>query len=639
MKSLSKKLAALGLAVLMLLTLTALPAFAQATELDTSNNGSATELDGTYFTTLKDKNGGALADPSLTINKYVSLSNNADQPDTSQPIKGVEFKYVKVGNLYEIKYNDANTGVTRAMAYGVSNEFATAVGLTDANADYKYNDNLYFKNGDTILNAVRGKSAADLSSFLNGASVQTGTTDENGSITARLDDTNPWGLYLVVETNVANAKVKTTGNDWEAISITKTQSPFIVALPTSETDQGKTYWNATIVANVKNSTGTADVQKKIVVGDDETETDGTEIVADTDTTSIGDTVHYRLKGTIMDIPTGGQSIDKYVLTDVISAGLTPVVDDTDKVVIIDAVRVTGGDGSITSLEDDDYKVSAPTDYTVGLDTEFTDGKTFTVTMTESGTQKLTQLAQQTGGGEKAVYFYYRARVNENAVIGPNATGVANNSGNPNKVKLTYQVKNSQEMTTSFDTVTHFTFGIDVTKDFEGTAPADVSAVTFKLYSGTTGNETYYTFTEAAVGSYHTPVEVTDEANATELKLDSNKEISLKGLEEGTYYLVETATVGGYNLLKAPVEITIDAVDDGVNGYVKDTENTGGPDYMGTLTAASNIDGKISLTVVNTKGFELPSTGGAGIWMFVIGGVVVIAAGCAYFLMPRKKRQE
>ena len=123
----------------------------------------------------------------------------------------------------------------------------------------------------------------------------------------------------------------------------------MISIPTYITD-GTGYWEEQITANVKNSTDDAEVEKKIVIGDNEALTDGKESVADTDTTSIGDTVHFRLKGTVPFIPKNGNDITKYVLTDNISKGLTPVVvegEGTEKgTVKIDGVRTAGGNQAL-----------------------------------------------------------------------------------------------------------------------------------------------------------------------------------------------------------------------------------------------------------------------------------------------------
>lgn len=611
----SKRLTAIAAAILILMV-GILPVSAAESVTD------AKEMDATYFEKLESADGTPLTGtPSLTIRKYETQAGGT--ADTSKPINGVVFKYAKVGGLYQLTLDGNKT----VMAYGVTAAFAQAVGLSDE--DYTHNGYYFYKDGAKIQNATRGKTVTDLNTFLvtnaTANNVQTGKT-ENGIIQA----TQPaYGLYLVAEYDVKNA----TTQDNEPISITQRQNPFVVSLPTRNGD----YWNEEVVANVKNSTGVAEVEKKIVVGDNETLTDGTEDVADTDITSIGDTVHFRLKGTILPIPntsttTSTESIQTYILTDFISKGLTPVTGN-DGAVKIDAVRVVGSNS--VELDDGDYSVSKPVALTGeedGYTADFAGGQQFTITFTPAGVQELTEIAKSTET-TKEVYFYYSARVDTDAVIGPEAPadGVSANSGNPNKVKLDYKVSNNSEMKTTWDTVTEFTFGLDVTKQFEGTQPVSTSAVTFKLYSspdnGTT--KTYYTFT-GENGDYTKPTAVADASAATALKLNDSKQISIKGLEDGTYYVEEIATVAGYNLLKEPVKIQITAKK-GPNAFV----NPDGSDYLGTTNTSGT--GTESVTIINTQGFQLPATGGAGIWMFVLGGILVIGMGCVYFVTSKRKK--
>lgn len=55
------------------------------------------------------------------------------------------------------------------------------------------------------------------------------------------------------------------------------------------------------------------------------------------------------------------------------------------------------------------------------------------------------------------------------------------------------------------------------------------------------------------------------------------------------------------------------------------------DDNGSLTA------KVPLTVVNSKGFDLPATGGRGIALFTIAGIAIVAAaGSLLFMRKRSK---
>ena len=119
--------------------------------------------------------------------------------------------------------------------------------------------------------------------------------------------------------------------------------------------------------------------------------------------------------------------------------------------------------------------------------------------------------------------------------------------------------------------------------------------------------------------------------------DDKGKIYIRGLKPGTYKLKETKTNAGYVLLKNPVEIVITpstdankAAEDVVSAYV------GGKKV--TMTDDNGSDTAIvPLTVVNSKGFDLPATGGRGIALFTIAGIAIVAAaGSLLFMRKRSK---
>lgn len=630
-KKLWKSLLAAGTALMMSIGAASLVQ-AEPTQLITAPE----EMSAEYFKTLQGNGAPLTGKASLTIGKYINKADNSEEADTSKPIGGIAFQYGKIGNLYEIQDGDATV-----MAYGIQNKVATAAGIQNS-ADYTHGEMCFYKDSSVINQAVQEqdkKKFLDLSLDLKKA-----TTGENGQISAELAAPNPYGLYLVMETDVSGAYVMKEGKP-VPVSITGSRNPFVISIPTYITD-GTGYWEEQITANVKNSTDDAEVEKKIVIGDNEALTDGKESVADTDTTSIGDTVHFRLKGTVPFIPKNGNDITKYVLTDNISKGLTPVVvegEGTEKgTVKIDGVRTVGGKTQIT-LENSDYEVTAPSNYSE-KEAEYQNGSTFTITFTKEGLTKLSDWAKDGGTAKREIYFYYSAVVNENAVVGPKAEGTAENSGNPNEVKLTYQIAGNQEMNTSYDKVTEFTFGIDVTKQLNGgketITEENRKEIQFILYSGKTDAETYYQLKETSKGSgiyKMTNVPATKDT-ATKMSPAAGGKIEIHGLEEGTYYLKEISTIKGYNLLKKPVEIVITGKK-GQNNYVADAVNTGNSEYTGALDKKDNTDGKVNLSVNNTSGFQLPATGGRGAGIFAVCGVLVIGAGIVYYVAARKKERK
>lgn len=107
---------------------------------------------------------------------------------------------------------------------------------------------------------------------------------------------------------------------------------------------------------------------------------------------------------------------------------------------------------------------------------------------------------------------------------------------------------------------------------------------------------------------------TDKAQATVKTTDDKGAASFDGLKDGTYYLEEVEAPAGYNLLKDPVQIT-------VNGANATTAN------LSSLTVTGNVE--------NSSGAELPETGGMGTTIFyVLGSVLILAA--VVLLVTRKR---
>ena len=133
--------------------------------------------------------------------------------------------------------------------------------------------------------------------------------------------------------------------------------------------------------------------------------------------------------------------------------------------------------------------------------------------------------------------------------------------------------------------------------------------------------------------------------ATEISLSDASKFSVKGVPvynettntsdnvcQATLYLKETATAAGYNKLAKVIPITLTAnivADDAYDGTL-----SAGTVNGGDATLNADNDG-ITFTVNNTSGFQLPSTGGMGIWMFVVGGILVIAFGIFYYRRSKK----
>ena len=114
----------------------------------------------------------------------------------------------------------------------------------------------------------------------------------------------------------------------------------------------------------------------------------------------------------------------------------------------------------------------------------------------------------------------------------------------------------------------------------------------------------------------------------------NGKLVILGLEAGNYYLKEIAAPDGYNKLATTTVVTVGQTNNSffviadANGNVVDEQNATGDQVKHTYTVTST-------KVENSKGVELPSTGGEGaFWLITIG--TLMAIGFAVFLITHKK---
>lgn len=613
-----KKLVAFFMTAALAVGCFSMTASAAAKPLDESD---VTIADLAYYNGLIGAEPTATANATINISKYVEVDNSDPaQADTNAPVRGVDFSIWKIGDIFQVQ-----DGTDTLMAYGISDSLAKTIGLI---GDYTVT-----KDGEYVLvKDYKEINEALMKTFPEGYNDELGynitddntkTTNDNGLATFTEQE---YGLYLVVESSVAEAQIKNAdATDWEYITITRKQAPYVVSAPIYDVDSG---WLAEINATAKNVTGTADIDKKIVRSYDGTlgYADG-EVLNDTDVTNVNDVVEFKFISKVPDLTDSKDNtaidIDKYVITDAISKGLTlPETFSAANIVITDKNNV-----SYTFRKD--YTVAKGVD--VGKE-GYEDGSTFSITFTPDGLAKLTNLAKAMSDGE--VYVYYTATVNSEAIVGE--------AGNPNKVKLTFQAGQSHEIDTQWDEVKEFIFGMEANKLFNNAQKNDLAEdVTFELYADADCTQAI-TVTEVANGNYiYAATDTTGTVTASTLKLDGNSQLYIKGVPTGVdLYLKETVTSTGYNILKEPVKVNLVPAkgDDGEytgvleNGVLENTSTVNG-------TAATLVrdDTAITLAVNNTSGFQLPTTGGMGAWIFAILGVLVIGGGVTFYVITRKKR--
>lgn len=390
---------------------------------------------------------------------------------------------------------------------------------------------------------------------------------------AKFEDLSLHKLYVFAEINATNAALASDAK--KTVTVTKVSVPFLVSLPFTGKD-GTTVTDLKVYP--KNSTGEDWIDKKIVKN-------GTE--KDTTVANIGDTINYKVT---YSIPVGENGLESLVVTDTMSKGLTF---DTNNI----------------EVKNEDVVVNAD-NYTVKPNTDGNGITTITITFKAEYCKNLTKESTQN------FTITYTATLNKDAVLGQ--------SGNTNAVSVTY--KNTGDVdrkTEPKGTPKVFTYGIDLLKKGEGNTV--LKEVEFKLTDG--NNE----IKVKQSGNAYYPSKDSD-ASST-VTTDNDGKIYIRGLKPGTYKLTETKTNAGYVLLKDPVVIAIteDSTTPGVATAMVGTKEV-------TMTADNeSATAKVPLTVVNSKGFDLPATGGRGIALFTIAGIAIVAAaGSLLFMRKRSK---
>ena len=349
--------------------------------------------------------------------------------------------------------------------------------------------------------------------------------------------------------------------------------------------------------------------------------------------SVGDSISYKIDVTI---PENIERLKTFTVTD------TPT-NLTDKV---DSIVVKDGGTTIENTNDTTY-------YKVKKNGE--DG--FIIEFVPSA------MAAYKG---KTLTITYTAVLKDSAVT----TTV----GNSNTVKLDYSknVKQNGDDTpdddkkTVKDEAVVYTFKIHIDKIADDAKKTRLEGVEFDLYKQVEhGTEGAITDAEAkALGLDETKgwVRVNNDVDAAgkhvALKTDKDGVLEVKGLENGTYKLVETKAKDGYNLLKAPVDVSLNIAykttwtetnyyENGVwvkrdvtkkNEAFKSDEASEDEMNGGTQNGSKTGDGVISTTIINRKGFDLPTTGGFGTLLFSGIGVLLVVAGVGVLLSLKKKNR-
>ena len=108
--------------------------------------------------------------------------------------------------------------------------------------------------------------------------------------------------------------------------------------------------------------------------------------------------------------------------------------------------------------------------------------------------------------------------------------------------------------------------------------------------------------------------------------DGEGKITIPDLKAGTYYLVETKSPTGYQLLANPIKIELvrkgSHIQVAIDGTVYEPSETEDPKGDIYVVEQETKNDEVHITVYNNKNFVLPLTGGTGTLLF--GGGVLLA---------------
>lgn len=362
---------------------------------------------------------------------------------------------------------------------------------------------------------------------------------------------------------------------------------------------------------------------------------------------IGDKVPYTLT---IKVPNTIEKLNTFKVTDTVQAKQLIYSDDFK-------VSVTKKDGTETPLDEKYYNKT------------LTNNESGTVTGTRSVEFDFRSTAEgKTALGadyeDAVIKIVYTAKLLDGAAIG--------NTGNINNAKLTYSNKTNVDAdnkpTTPKDNESNdagvvYTFQTGIKKVDQNNKP--LNGVKFDLYKKVETTDKVTSDSKGIIFNGETKVYV-DAATVKALNLSNNDtekwvkittvvsgaedaagtstptgEAIVKGLPNGTYKFVETETLSGYNLLKDPVDATL-SIAYAAKWDKKDVYDADGKlikrTYSTTEKAFDDVNMKI-YTVVNRKGFNLPTTGGFGTLLFSGIGVLLVLAGVSVLFSLKKKNKR
>ena len=319
---------------------------------------------------------------------------------------------------------------------------------------------------------------------------------------------------------------------------------------------------------------------------------------------------------------------------------------------------------VDQVEDDKGKSLISVKYNAGESLADVSTDAYTITKLDNGGFKVTfdPTKMETYAG-KQIVISYNAKLTANADM--------TTDGNSNQAKLEYSNKtdlsdaekeNPDNNNKRGDETVVYTFQIQIVKKAdvqENGKDIYLEGVTFDLYKLVGKDEKVpvgaVKIDTAKANALKLPTAGTDQKWVkvkSDITTGHDGKVNVDGLANGTYYLVETKTKQGYNLLTAPVEVKLSIAykttwdetlkyKDGVLVKRDVTEKKETFTNNGTQTGVTDEDGKTYgryvTEIINRKGFNLPTTGGFGTLLFSCIGALLVVGGVGVLMSTKKKK--
>ena len=630
-----------------------------------TDDAAAAMIDSYVSTGVRDTAFEAVMDDG-TVN---DLGNG--QTSYGYAIKGVEFRYLRVAEIVTYSETEAN-GIHKDMVLykfddSKSGNLLSAIGLTNNDAYHVTAEfaeaGYHFFESDTLIDALSAALASTSTTVKN--ALETYMNDQRAAAMPETDEHGhtsasnlELGLYLLMESKVPEM-------------VTTTVDPFFISVPMTTVNgtnasNGGQEWLYNVTVYPKNQTGIPTLEKTLRENKEDTgKNDGSQSITDgydhNATGSDGDVIDYQIISKLPAITCDVTSLTTYTFVDTLSRGIEYNKND----IVIEFFKDQGCTDKIATWKETDTVKKFSVEY-AQLGADLDDATTMTITMTTAGLNEInhaTSVYTAAGALDRGYSSCY-LRITYQATVNSSSDVVYGDDGNPNTVVLTWQRSNMSYYDTLVDDCHFYTYVLDATKEFSD-GKGDFSKVNFKVQNTTDG---YWVKARLeSDGLYYVTDHVAAEEDATVFVPNSETgKLLIYGLEDDTYIITEVQTDNGYTLLRDGITMVIYAAED-------DTRPCGiyGSDVLGLvqndpryktfdgykelahvmLTASATIDNDavqmeesegsdnamVPVTVINTRGPELPRTGDNGVWRYSVYGILLMAAAAFMIVLIARKK--